>query len=538
MAATVIENLITTFGFEIDQKKLDSFDKKIKSTVTGLAGFIAIGAAAATGVFLFAKNIAASTDKLGKFSEQIGVDIESLQELGFAAELNGSSIDSMNSSLSSLSKIMSEASRGLGGGVEAFGILGLSVTDTQGKIKDTDEFLFEIADSMSKLGSQAEKIELASKLGIDASLISTLDKGSAALRRQREEAQSLGFILDKNAASGAANFNDALLKTQSVISGVTNAIGTGLMKEITPMLNAFVEWFKANKDIIKVKVKEFIDGLVSVIRNLVSVVLWGIKIFKEFKGVFIAIGAALVILNAVLLTTKLIMIGINLAAIAIPLLIGLAIAAIVAGIILLIDDIIAFATGADSALGDLLKGFPKIEAAVKAVIEGFKIFFTWLGTASVKAFNTVTSFLTKLWDDPVQLFKDIWNDTTDFFKNIWDTAIEFVKTKFKDFVNFIPKFLKVGFDKIKDLIPGISNFFTGESESSDKSLINKPQSQNLNIPTTGPSSNTSNNETTDNRTINITVNGGDPAEVRKIFDESMERMNTDAISNLSTNVEN
>lgn len=355
MATTVIENLITRFGFDVDQNQLNKIDAGIKNVAKGLTAIAVSAVAAGTAMFVFAKKTAETNDELGKFAETIGVDIGSMQELGFAAELNGGSIDSMNGALSNLSKTMSEVARGVGGGAETFGRLGLSATDANGKIKKTDEFLFEIADSLAGLGTQAEKLDFASKLGIDKNLILTLDKGSDALRRARKEAQELGFIIDKNAAKSAADFNDALLKTGKIVSGISNAIGQELMKEITPMLNIFVKWFKVNKDIIKQNVIGFVKNLVIGFRTLFNMVssvaktfIWLTKVLGGLENVIIILGTAFLVL------------GIKAA------LIPLVLIAVGAGLFLLLDEIRVFSTGGKSVMGLFFD-------SVKEDFEEFKI---------------------------------------------------------------------------------------------------------------------------------------------------------------------
>lgn len=365
MSDTVIENLVTRFGFDVDQKKLDQINTGITNIVKGLSSAIKVAsvavaatAAAATGVFLFAKKIAEANDKLGKFAETLGLDVESLQELGYAAELNGGSVESMNSSLSSLTKMMSEASRGIGSGVEAFGLLGLSVTDAQGKIKNTDEFLYEISDALANLGTQAEKIELAGKLGIDKNLILTLDKGSAALKNQRNEARELGFVIDKNAAGSAANFNDALLKTNKIISGVTNSIGQGLMKEITPMLNAFVKWFKANKELIKQNIVDFVTKIGQAFRIIVNL---GMRFAGIIEGITKLVGG---LENAIALL-GIAFLALNIKALMLPLLftaLGLA-------LFIILDDIKTFASGGTSALGDMVDSINEKVTGLKNTIK-------------------------------------------------------------------------------------------------------------------------------------------------------------------------
>ena len=372
MADTVIENLITKMSFDFDEDKLEKLDDTIKDVAKGFVAIVAGATAAATAIFAFTKSIAEANDKLGKFSSEIGVDLAALQELGFVAELNGGSIDSMNSSLANLSKISSEAARGVGAGVEVFGLLGLSVTDAEGKIKSADDLLLDVSDSISRLGSQAEKLEFAQKLGIGADLLLAIQQGSEAIKKQREEARELGFVIDKNAAKAAADFNDELLRIVSIVKGVASAIGTRLMKQIIPMQKMFVEWFKINREIIKQNLTAFLEKAITAIRGVfvvvsrvVGMVLSLVSAMGGWKNTIIAVTGVLLAMNA--------------SALLMPILV----AAAGVAILLILEDIIKFAEGGDSAIGALAEKFPLLDFALRGTlkllgmaVDGWRLIFT------------------------------------------------------------------------------------------------------------------------------------------------------------------
>ncbi len=360
MADFTIENLITKLGFEYNEKELNKFNDGIKDAVKGLMAVGAAAATAAAGIFAFTAKIANSNDELGKFAQRVGIDIEALQELGYAAELNGGSVDSMNSSLANLAKISSEAARGVGSGVEVFGMLGMSVTDTNGKIKEADTLFEEVADRVSKLDDQAQKLEFAQKLGINEDLILTLQQGSEALKQQRKEARDIGLI-SKEETEAAAEFNDTLLRLSKLVSKITSVIGTRLMKQITPVIKSFNNWAKANRELIAQNISSFLDKVsraISIVWNVSTQLFGGIqmvvKVMGGWKNVIIIITGLLMTLNAT------------------ALLIPLLIAAAAVGILLLLNEIKVFAEGGDSVLGDLIKRFPILDKAIEKTKLAFK----------------------------------------------------------------------------------------------------------------------------------------------------------------------
>jgi hypothetical protein len=368
----VIDSLVAKLSFDFDDKALEQFNKGMADAGKAVAAGAAAAAAAGAAIFAFTSKIAEQNDEMGKTAKIIGITAQSLNELGFVAELNGGSINSMNSALENVAKISSEAARGLGAGVEAFGLLGVSVTDANGDLKKADSLLLDVADAVAQLSSQSEKIELLNKLGIDSSMLLTLEQGSAAIRRQREEVKALGFVLDKDATQAAEKFNDEMLRVGTITKGVASAVGTKLMKQITPMIEAFVSWFKVNKDLIKQNLNSFFEKLTKIITVVFNIIR---RVFNVVNTVAQAFGGwanAIGVVSAALL-------AMNIRILLIPALILAAGAAI----FLLIEDLVAFANGADSQLGALAKKSDTFRIALEGIVEvmamvgkGWNLIFT------------------------------------------------------------------------------------------------------------------------------------------------------------------
>ena len=372
MADSVIENLITRLSFRFDDDQLRRFDRFLETSIKGLAVLVAGATASSTAIAVFTNKIANANDALGKFSQRTGIDIEALQELGYVAELNGGSVDSMSSSLENLAKISSEAARGVGAGVEAFGMLGISVTDPQGRIKETDDLLLDVSDSISRLSSQSQKLEFAQKLGIGTDLLVSIQQGSKAIREQRKEARELGFVIGDDAAKSSAEFVDGMLRIKKILSGVANVIGTKLLRSMIPLLTAFKDWFIINKAIIKQNLVSFLDSAIKVVRGVWVVVFRVVNIIRDLVK---AMGGWK---NSIIIVTGL-LVAMNASALLMPI---LAIAAGV-GLALLLDEVATFARGGDSVLGQLLKKFPGLEDRLKKVLKllklsakGWKLVFT------------------------------------------------------------------------------------------------------------------------------------------------------------------
>jgi len=461
----VIDSLVAKLSFDFDGKGLEKFNKGMEDAGKAIA-VVATGAAAAgAAIFAFTSKIAEQNDELGKTAQRIGITSQALNELGFAAQLNGSSTNAMASSLENLAKTSSEAARGLGAGVEAFGLLGVSVTNVNGDIKQADDLLLDVADAVSQLNSQSQKIELLNKLGIDSSLLLTIEQGSSAIRKQREEVAALGFVLDKDATASAAKFNDEMLRVKTVVSGVASSIGTKLMKQITPLINAFLEWFKVNKELIKQNLNVFFEKLTKAITVLfnvgVRVVTVVNKIIEAFGGWKVALGAVAVAMTAL-----------NARVLLLPVLILAAGAAI----FLLIEDIVSFANGADSQMGKLAEKSKTFKIILESLIEVFK------------------------------MVGDGWN----LIFTQGEAALEGLMILIKDVGATIFNFLISPLNKAIDLLnnlPGV-----------DITQIQQAQTNGAIGTLTGSSSSISNSNTND---ITINIDGGNPEQVKQAVSEAL-----------------
>ncbi len=505
MAAKVIESLITQLGFEFDDEAVKKFNDGVETAAKGMLAIVAGAGAAAAGIFAFTKSVAAANDETGKLSQRIGVDLGAMQELGYVAELNGGSIDSMNSSLENISKISSEAARGVGAGVEVFGMLGLSATDAEGKVKSADNLLLEISDSVAALGTQAEKLELTQKLGIGSDLLLSIQSGSAAMLDQRKEAQALGFAIDKDAAGAAANFNDEMLRVMKIVQGVSGAIGTKLMKVITPITKAFVEWFKINKAFIQQGLEKFFEALIKTISGVANIAM---RIFGVVNSVVQAFGGWG---NAIRLVTG-VLIALNATALFIP----LVLTAVGIAIMLLIEDLNKFANGGDSWIGNLLEDLPMLT-------ELLKILLSWIGKI---AEGWKLLFSDEL-GNAVEGFGMMINDITAWISRLGGV----IKSVGAELLNKFIAPLNRGIDLL-NRIPGVN--ISPASSIGDSGAIN-PVPSSAAGQTSNPSSKTTNN--TSNPNISISINGGNTADVKKTITEVLNEQYAGANTNLESAVE-
>lgn len=224
-------------GLKKSQTELSGFAKS-----AGLAG-AAIGAAlAGTAIAAGAaiKGAIDRADQLDELSQKIGIGVEELSRLQYAAEISGVSVETLTVGIKKLSAGLAEAAgRGTGKAADALDALGISAVDATGKLRDGDEVLTDIATKFAGMEDGAGKTALAMSLfgKSGADLIPLLNEGSDGIARLTEEADALGITLSSEAAASAGKFNENLDRLKATSQGVANQ----LMTAATPALLSISE---------------------------------------------------------------------------------------------------------------------------------------------------------------------------------------------------------------------------------------------------------------------------------------------------------
>jgi hypothetical protein len=238
-ASIVVDLLMKTGSFETDTKRaekaLANFQKtSINVAKTVVTGFGVAAAAIATSVKLSIN----AFDELSKASQKIGVSVEALSGLKFAADLSGVGFENLQVSLAKLSVNIDKFNTGTKSAVDTFNRLGIDPS----QFATTEETLSALADRFAELPDGATKtalaIEVFGKSGRE--LIPLLNQGSAGIKSLTDEAAKLGLVIDTNTARAAEKFNDDLKRLTSVATGFRNQVAVELLPVLTDLADAFV----------------------------------------------------------------------------------------------------------------------------------------------------------------------------------------------------------------------------------------------------------------------------------------------------------
>lgn len=383
----VVNELVTKFSFIGSLAPQKEFNLGTALSIKGIAKLTA-GLAAASGAFqAWAGHVLAGIDPMADLASSMGINIEAMQELGYAAQLSGSSADTMNASLRGLSLRAGEASMGMGRAKVVFEKLGIGLRGTNGQVKDATVLWEELRTATSGMGL-SEKMGVLNKLGINPELVQLLGRTNEEMADLRSTARALGVITQEQ-ANAAGAYNDAIDSMRYAFKALANELALSVAPEMTAMAESFVSFMRDS------------SGPLRVVLQRIGAWLVGIGKFARENAKTIAVfGAALAL--ALSPVTR--------------------IMAVLSGLWLVVDDLIVAFQGGRSAIRYWIKewtGFditPMLQgawAAVKGFIEDVKKNFSPLGALLKGAFGDLADAVRKgdwsgAWDAVKQGAAILW----------------------------------------------------------------------------------------------------------------------------------
>jgi len=274
-----IGNIWIKIGAKIDdfEKNMSAAEKamvKVGDKFQGIGKTLGIaGAAITASMGLIIAKTANLGDEFYDLSQRTGIAVETLSSFKLAADKSGTSIGGFATGMKGLSRAMFEAAGGGKEAQEAFKSVGVSATDSSGKLRPLDQVMLDVADRFASMADGAEKNALAMKLfgkaGMD--LIPMLNLGRKGLEENVEQMKRFGIVTLEEARAGDA-FNDAMTDLQAATGGLTRTIGNALIPAMTSLAAKASEiiakvsaWAREHPLLIKV-----VSGTVLVIGGLLT----------------------------------------------------------------------------------------------------------------------------------------------------------------------------------------------------------------------------------------------------------------------------
>jgi len=200
--------------------------KTLRVGMRALGGALA-GVAAAGGLATLIDRSISAADAVGKTADKIGVGVEALQELRYAAQLAGVEQRTMDMALQRFTRRVAEAAKGTGEAKQALAQMGIALKDQHGNIRRSEDLLNDVAEAFRRATDPAERLRLAFKLfdSEGVAMVNMLVGGAEALEATRRHARDLGIVLEEDLVRNAERARDQLDTLGKVISAnLTRAV--------------------------------------------------------------------------------------------------------------------------------------------------------------------------------------------------------------------------------------------------------------------------------------------------------------------------
>lgn len=241
-------------GLSSAQSKLSTFAK------VGIAGAVAAVGTLAAGLVSLTKESLAQIDVTTKLARSLGLTQSAFAAMTLVAGEAGVEQGKLASMIGLMQRNIDGLKNGTQAQVDAFGRLGLSITDLQGLSADQQFSL--LAERLNGIVDPTDRTALAmdtlGRAGRDA--INMIGGYSEKLDAARLFQERFGVAVSQTAAEDVEAANDAVGRLSMVMEGLGNRMATAVAPAITATANALVS-FAASVIGIRVELDQFFGTL-------------------------------------------------------------------------------------------------------------------------------------------------------------------------------------------------------------------------------------------------------------------------------------
>lgn len=458
--ATVIDELMVTLGLDGSEAKqgmreiegsMGSFVDSIKGKILGIGGAFA-GLYAVQQTF---SNYLNEADSLLKFSRAIGQNVEDIDAWGQAVKRSGGTAEGFQASLKTLttqlSKMSTTGNSRAGKILESVGIDAGSI----GRARDSFEVLQDIADKMQGMSKQ-EAFGFGASLGLDQGTIMLLQQGRDGVADLVGKMKELGTITPDD--GWVEDFNDSIDDIKKSFMSLMGII----FREVGPVFNWLTQQVKQLNIWLR-KHETAVKAFFYMVAGLITALL--IPTILELFAVLLANPITWIVM-------------------------------LLAGLALAIEDLVVWADGGESALGDLWEAifgspeeakqtFADIQQAlndiwetIKPLAKAFLEFYKSLDLKDKALFNmmpvislarfAVEAFVNWINEKLTELAQ--WIDTQfeevgNYVNSVWQSICDFVDGVLTDIETTAKNAFDNMMNKANNVVESIKGFFVGLKET-------------------------------------------------------------------------
>jgi hypothetical protein len=272
----VVDELVTILDLKVSsqgKKEVSEFERHLRGTQKA-AQQLGIALSAGTlGLGLLGAKLSENLAENQRVADSLGVNVERLQQLQFAAEQTGGSANSLTNTLKTLNNELNPVMPGEYNStlVLLFG----SQQKLNREFKTSDQLMLALASKFQVLNNQQAR-SLGARLGLDEGTIRLLQKGPALIQRYLDQAKKLG-VVDSHAGNEAIKFQKSLNQVEFAAKNLGNSILTDALPSVIKLTNSFRDLISEKGGAIRKTTKSIGKGLGEGVKNYSSL----LKVFSD-----------------------------------------------------------------------------------------------------------------------------------------------------------------------------------------------------------------------------------------------------------------
>ena len=255
------EKLTEVMGGEAEKAGNKAGGKLGAALGKGLAGAAVGLAASATAMTVGFVNATGQVAELGdhidKMSQKMGISAEAYQEWDAILQHSGTSIDSMQRGMMTLSKAAESGS-------DAFAALGIS--QEQLASMSQEELFSATITALQGMEEGTERTALASQLlgGSAKELGALLNTSAEDTEAMRQKVHELGGVMSNDSVKAAAAYKDSMQDMKTALTGAKNSIMVEFLPAVTSVMDGLTKLFSGDStgiQQVKVGISTFIKHI-------------------------------------------------------------------------------------------------------------------------------------------------------------------------------------------------------------------------------------------------------------------------------------
>lgn len=245
----------------------EAFKKGITTIGKWGAALTGAAVAGASALVKMATDSAATADNIDKMSQKIGISRQAYQELDFICSQSGTSVDNLQMGMKTLVTVMDTTRNGTSKTATALEELGISATDANGNLRDSEEVMWEAMSALQAMTNESEKAKLATELfgRSGTELMPLLNGAEGSIEAMKEQAHELGLVIGDDSVDAGVKLTDTMDQMKRAFSTIATELGAKVFPMVQKVCEAIIGYLPM--------IQTVIDRLAPAFENLLSSVL-------------------------------------------------------------------------------------------------------------------------------------------------------------------------------------------------------------------------------------------------------------------------